>query len=84
MLTINGTFIKHGENIKKLEDAIAEYNALEKEIEKLKAEKKERDEEMLKVKTLNASLQNSAKGEIKTKKDVSESYKSLMDFVNGG
>lgn len=84
MLTINGTFIKHGENIKKLEDAIAEYNALEKEIEKLKAEKKERDEEMLKVKTLNASLQKSAKGEIKTKKDVSESYKSLMDFVNGG
>lgn len=81
MLTINGTFIKHGDDIKKLEDAIAEYNALEKEIEALKEEKEKRDKEMMEVKTLNATLQKSA--QVTPKSDIKKSYRSLMNFVNG-
>lgn len=83
MLTINGTFVQLGEQVQKLEDVIAQYNALESQVASLEKEKEKRDKEMLEVKTLNATLVNQSKG-VTQRKSADDSIASLYKLMNGG
>lgn len=83
MLTINGTFVQLGEQVQKLEDVIAQYNALESQVSALEKEKEKRDKEMLEVKTLNATLVNQSKG-VAQRKSADDSIASLYKIMNGG
>lgn len=83
MLTINGTFVQMGDQMQKLEDVIAQYNALESQVSELEKEKEKRDKEMLEVKTLNATLVSQSKG-VAQRKSADESIASLYKIMNGG
>lgn len=83
MLTINGTFVQMGDQVQKLEDVIAQYNALESQVSALEKEKEKRDKEMLEVKTLNATLVNQSKGVVQ-RKSADDSIASLYKIMNGG
>lgn len=81
MYTLTGTYVKLGDKAEKLEDVVANYNALEQKIAELETEKKKRDKEMLEVKTLNAKLVGSATTQ--KKESMENALTSLFNMMNG-
>ena len=81
MYTVTGTFVKLGDMVEKIEDVVANFNALEQKIKELETEKTKRDKEMLEVKTLNAKLAGAAS--VQKRESMEDALTSIFNMMNG-